>query len=144
MKRNSTVAVKLAAVPTSNDQISSARPENAVEIYSTYIVAMNEGIPNVQLFGVERRATIGVLLPALVVGDCVAVALSKIEASVTVLGILVPNPANPIKNRAIKLESNQAITLQTGNIANVQPLQTKVGNLRFGFRQCQQTLGLCP
>jgi hypothetical protein len=115
MTRNKSSAFKLAVAPTSGDQTQSTQPQNTLEIHAAYVVANDAGAISVRLFGVDHKATIGVLLPMLVVGDYVAVAYCKTGALVTVLGIVAPNPANPLHDRAIKLESTQVITLQTGD-----------------------------
>jgi hypothetical protein len=115
MTRDKSSALKLAIAPLSGAQTQAAQQENCLEIYSAHIVTIDAGVPHVRLFDVDHKATIGVLLPALVVGDCVAVAYSKTGTLVSVLGIVSPNPANPLSERAIKLESSQVITLQTGD-----------------------------
>lgn len=116
MKLHRPAALQFAIAPSTGDQTPSARQASSLEIYSASVVAMDAGTPSVRLFDVDHKATIGVLLPALVVGDCVAVVLNETEATVTILGVLVPNPASPLRDRAIKLESNQVITLQTGSV----------------------------
>ena len=81
---------------------------------ATITEVMAPGVYSVLIGEVAASAQVGVLLPELVVGDQVLVACSTASDQTTIVAVLVAAASKPWADRAIALQSEQSITLSSG------------------------------
>ncbi|XVJ71875.1 MAG: hypothetical protein HEQ39_13750 [Rhizobacter sp.] len=106
-----------SAPETSSDRVhgsteSIASPVNMQQ--ATVSEVMAGGFYGVLIGETAASARVGVLLPELVVGDQVLLAHSSKSDQHTIVAILVADASKPWADRAIALQSEQSITLTSG------------------------------
>lgn len=83
-------------------------------LHATITAVQTHGVYKVLVGDVEISARVGVLLPDLVEGDQVLVASRGESNQVIIVAVLAADESQPWENRAITLQSEQSITLNSG------------------------------
>jgi hypothetical protein len=106
-----------SAPEASSDRTHASTPSIASPVemqQATITEVLASGVYRVLIGEVAASAQVGVLLPELVVGDQVLVARSNASDQTTILAILLADASKPWADRAIALQSEQSITLRSG------------------------------